>query len=315
MSFSAVDCCIGVVIPTRGRAQLVLRAVRSVLAQTHANLELVVVVDGPDEQTLAALAVVDDPRLHVESVPQRGAAAARNTGFELVNADWIAFLDDDDTWTAEKLEVQLSLAMNCGVTLPVVTCRTFKATQKGGSPYPARLPRKHEAASEFLFAPDWRLMRGGAQTSTFLVPRRVFEQVRFDESLPRHQDWDWLLRAVQLPGVELVVAPQVLAEWDQYSAPQRISGPYDWRYSFDWICRRHGLVTKRAYAGFLLTVIPVSAARGGASVGAFLQLFNEAWRGRPDPVQLLIFTGWLLLPDALIRWVGRFSSKRIGFSG
>ncbi|MDP3668899.1 MAG: glycosyltransferase [Telluria sp.] len=305
MNLLATDCRIGVVIPTRGRAQLALRAVRSVLAQSHADLELVVVVDGPDEVTLAALAAVDDPRLRVESVSQRGAAAARNTGFDLISANWIAFLDDDDTWCAEKLEVQLSLALNCGVTLPVVACRTLKVTRKGGSPYPARMPRPNEPVSEFLFAPGWRLARGGgAQTSTLLVPREVFEQVRFDEALPRHQDWDWLLRAVQLPGVELVVAPQILAEWDQYSAPQRISGPYDWRYSFDWIRQRYGLVTGRAYAGFLLTVIPVSAARGGSSAKVFLQLFKEAWRGRPDPMQLLIFMGWWLLPDKLIRWVG-----------
>lgn len=309
MSLPIESCRVAVVIPTRGRASLVLRAVRSVLAQTHANLELIVVVDGPDEATEAALRGVDDPRLRVVTVAPGGAAAARNKGGDLTSAGWVAFLDDDDTWRPEKLAVQLALAASCGVSLPIMVSRALKVTPWGRSPYPARLPRRGEPVCEFLFAPGWRLTQGGgAQTSTFLVPRALFERVRFDEALPRHQDWDWLLRAAQVPGAELVVAPQVLAEWDLCSAPQRISGPYDWRYSFDWIRQRRGLVTGRAYAGFLLTVVPVSAARG-ASAAAFLQLFREAWRGRPELLQLLIFAGWFLVPDRLIRWLGRVSRK------
>jgi glycosyltransferase involved in cell wall biosynthesis len=286
--------------------------VRSVLNQTHSNLELVVVIDGPDEVTENTLKEIDDPRLRVVTVAPAGAAAARNRGGDLSSADWIAFLDDDDTWHPEKLAIQLALASSCGVMMPIVVSRTLKVTPGGRSPYPARLPRKGEPVCEFLFAPSWRVTQGGgAQTSTFLVPRALFDRVRFDESLPRHQDWDWLLRAVQVPGADLVVAPQVLAEWDLCSAPQRISGPYDWRYSFDWIRSRRKLVTGRAYAGFLLTVVSVSAARGEGGLAVFWQLLREAWQGRPEFLQLLIFAGWFLVPDRLIRWLGRFSRRGV----
>lgn len=306
------SCCVAVVIPTRGRARLVLRAVRSVLDQTHSNVELVVVIDGPDEVTENTLKEIDDPRLRVVTVAPAGAAAARNRGADLSSAEWIAFLDDDDTWHPEKLAVQLALAASCDVLLPIVVSRTLKVTRGGRSPYPARLPSKGEPVCEFLFAPNWRVTQGGGvQTSTFLVPRGLFEWVRFDESLPRHEDWDWLLRAVQVQGTELVVAPQVLAEWDLYSAPQRLSGPYDWRYSFDWIRKRRELVTGRAYAGFLLTVVPVSAARGEGGVTVFWQLFRESWQGRPELLQLLIFVGWFLVPDRLIRWLGRLSKRSV----
>lgn len=304
------SCRVAVVIPTRGRARLVLRAVRSVLEQTHSNLELVVVIDGPDEVTENTLKEIDDPRLRVMTVAPAGAAAARNSGADLTSAEWIAFLDDDDTWRPEKLAVQLVLAASCGVPMPIVVSRTLKVTPGGRSPYPARLPRRGEPVCEFLFAPSWRVTRtGGVQTSTFLIPRALFDRVRFDESLPRHEDWDWLLRAVQMPGAELVVSPQVLAEWDLYSAPQRLSSGCDWRYSFEWIRKRRELVTGRAYAGFLLTIVPVSAARGQGVADAFLRLFREAWRGRPELLQLLIFSGWLLVPDRLIRWLGRVASK------
>ncbi len=60
---------VSVVVPTLKRPQLLLRALQSVFAQTHANLEAIVVVDGPDEPTLAALASVTDPNGNSPSPP------------------------------------------------------------------------------------------------------------------------------------------------------------------------------------------------------------------------------------------------------
>ena len=73
-----------VVIPTRNRPALVPRAVRSALAQTHENLEVVVVIDGPDPATQAALAQLSDPRLRVIELTEAGGAPA--VSFKAVRA-------------------------------------------------------------------------------------------------------------------------------------------------------------------------------------------------------------------------------------
>ncbi|HEX7026642.1 MAG TPA: glycosyltransferase family 2 protein [Gammaproteobacteria bacterium] len=302
---------VGVVIPTRGRARLVLRAVKSVLAQTHTDLEVIVVLDGPDDETVSTLSAIDDPRLRVEVMPQRGASAARNRGVQLANTDWVAFLDDDDLWRPGKLEMQLMLAKSSTDALPIVSCRSLNVSHQTASPYPLRIPLPNEPVSEFLFSMrGWPPRHGGIQTPTILAPRILFKRLLFDETLPRHEDWDWLLRAVQIPGSALLFLPEILVEVDRFSSLQRLSSLRDWRYSFNWIRARYDLVTKRAYSGFLLTVIPAFAARGGAGFGEFLLLLKEAaMRGQPNLIQLTVFAIWWLLPLRLVNWTGKMLVK------
>ncbi|MGB9514059.1 MAG: glycosyltransferase family 2 protein, partial [Candidatus Acidiferrum sp.] len=99
------------VIPTRNRHQLVTHAVRSALRQTYRNLEVVVVIDGADPKTEESLSRLADSRLRVIALPESsGPAAARNIGVAAARGEWIAFLDDDDQWLPEKIELQMAIA-------------------------------------------------------------------------------------------------------------------------------------------------------------------------------------------------------------
>jgi glycosyltransferase involved in cell wall biosynthesis len=81
---------VSAVIPTRGRPELVVRAVKSVLGQTWQNLEAVVVVDGPDRETLAALAALGDERVRVVALEKSvGGSQARNVGAEHARGAWV----------------------------------------------------------------------------------------------------------------------------------------------------------------------------------------------------------------------------------
>src|SRR5438105_11417977 len=96
---------VSVAIPTRGRPRQIVCAVRSALWQTHAPLEVIVVVDGADPQTTEALETIDDARLRVVVQAQHvGGSEARNIGIRSSRGAWIAFLDDDDEWLPRKLE-------------------------------------------------------------------------------------------------------------------------------------------------------------------------------------------------------------------
>jgi len=96
-----------VIIPTFNRAVLLKRAVGSVLEQTFADFELIVVDDHSTDDTKSQVGSFDDPRIHYTlNERTKGSAGAKNTGIARAKAEWIAFLDDDDYWMPEKLEKQ-----------------------------------------------------------------------------------------------------------------------------------------------------------------------------------------------------------------
>src|SRR5580698_5453876 len=110
-----------VVIPTRNRCNLVARAIRSALQQSFTNLEVVVVVDGPDPETISVLRDIQDDRLRwIEMAQTSGGSSARNAGASAALGRWIAFLDDDDEWFAQKIQKQLALANASSFPYPIV---------------------------------------------------------------------------------------------------------------------------------------------------------------------------------------------------
>lgn len=103
---------VSVVMPAFNAAATVRGAVQSVLEQTYRCLELLVVDDASTDSTLAILneAARSDPRIKVISMPSNsGAAAARNVGLRAAHGELIAFLDADDLWQPNKLELQVPL--------------------------------------------------------------------------------------------------------------------------------------------------------------------------------------------------------------
>lgn len=95
---------ISVVIPTYNRARIVTQAIESVLAQELPASEIIVVDDGSKDDTLESLAAYGD-RIRIVSRPNTGISGARNDGIKAAGSDWVAFLDDDDEYTPERLRI------------------------------------------------------------------------------------------------------------------------------------------------------------------------------------------------------------------
>lgn len=95
---------VSVIVPTYERREWVGRAVRSVLAQTFSDFELIVIDDGSTDGTGKALTGLD-PRLRYHWQENRGPGAARNTGIRLARGGIVAFLDSDNRWRPCHLEV------------------------------------------------------------------------------------------------------------------------------------------------------------------------------------------------------------------
>src|SRR5262249_54477519 len=98
-----------VIVPTYNRERTVPAALASVLRQTFASLRVLVVDDGSSDGTAAVVEAARDPRIRlIRHESNRGAAAARNTGIRAARTRYVAFLDSDDLWAAEKLARQLA---------------------------------------------------------------------------------------------------------------------------------------------------------------------------------------------------------------
>jgi glycosyltransferase involved in cell wall biosynthesis len=295
---------VSVVIPTRNRPEIVTRAVRSALAQTHPDIEVVVVVDGPDPATVAALAAVPDPRLRVVELPaQGGAPAARNHGAGLARGEWTALLDDDDEWHPEKLATQLALARSAAVPTPIVISRLTVKTPRAEFVLPRRLPDPGEPLSEYFSVRRTPFHGDGfIQTSTIMAPTELFRRVPFTVGLRRLQELDWGLRCLGLDGVDLVIAEAPLVIWYADEDRPRVSFDAPWRESLDWLRRIRPLVTPRAYAALAMSVV-ASMAAPTHSPRVFFTVLREALRGRPGLMDYLTFLQIWLVPGSLRRIV------------
>lgn len=111
-----------VIITYKRPLEIIGRAIKSVIGQTYQNIELIIVNDAPEEQELAShlqkfiTSLADNRITYIQHKQNQGANAARNTGLNCAKGKFICFLDDDDEWVQDKVEMQLRY-MTPGVAL------------------------------------------------------------------------------------------------------------------------------------------------------------------------------------------------------
>ena len=294
---------ISVIIPSHGRPHLIGRAVKSALGQTLENIEVIVVLDGPDEASLAALYQFDDRRLKIKQLSSNhGLGEARNSGVREALSSWIAFLDDDDEWLPRKLELQIKAAEKSPFRYPVITCRVIARDDTGDSVWPRRLPGKNEHLSEYLLRSRTR-GETAILAITIFTPKALLKIVPF-RNLPFYEDFDWLLRVNMRKDVFVQFIsdkePQAICHMNR--DPSRISNRLDWRFSLALIRSIRGMVTPKAYASFILLKI-ASEAQNQGEWRACVQLLKESRRGSPAPLDILIFLLIWLIPHDLRRFI------------
>ncbi|MGH9324466.1 MAG: glycosyltransferase family 2 protein [Vicinamibacteria bacterium] len=194
---------VSVVIPTHNRRDLVCRAIRSVLAQTRAPGEILVVDDGSTDDTATHLSR-EHPEVVVLVQENRGVSAARNRGILASRGSLIAFLDSDDEWLERKLERQLE-AMDSSPDIPL--CHTEEIwIRRGRRVNPMK---KHQKFGGHIF--ERALPRCVISPSSALAHRRLFEEAGlFDESLPACEDYDLWLRVTARFAVLFVDEPLIV---------------------------------------------------------------------------------------------------------
>ena len=309
------DSSVSAVIPTRNRPNLVVRAVKTALNQTHPNMNVVVVVDGPDELTSNALDALSDPRIQIISLPHHhGACEARNAGVQAAKGDWIAFLDDDDEWLPRKIELQLSAAGRSAHSIPVVLCRMIARTPLADYVWPRRLPEPGEPINEYLFCRKSVFhSRGVMQSSTLFAKREFLLRVPFRDGLRKHQDWDWVLRAAAQDGVGFDFESSPLTIYNVNPTQPGISNKTnDWHYSLSWIEEMRPYISSRAYASFVLSDVAEMAARV-ASLREYWELLKHAIQeGKPALADVMRYAIVRLFPRDVRSRLRFWSGRTIG---
>lgn len=210
---------ISVVVPVFNRADCIVRCLESVAAQTYPVEEIIVVDDASNDRTVE---IVHDwsRRRHVpvRIIPHadnRGGGAARNTGIAAAAGDWIAFLDSDDIWHADKIEKQVRALTAAGPSVAMVYAGLRHFDGDGRVKY-TFVPRLEGDLSEALYGQNLL-----CSASSFIIRKDLLERIGgFDESLPSCQDWDLWLRLSR--EAHFAAVPEMLVDYDD-SERARIS--------------------------------------------------------------------------------------------
>ncbi|MGC0250370.1 glycosyltransferase [Pseudactinotalea sp. Z1748] len=195
---------VSVILPTKDRAAVLPDAVLSVLRQTYTRWELIIVDDGSRDATHEVIAPhLTDSRIRlITHETNRGISAARNTGLGASNGTYVAFLDSDNTWESDFLELMVRFVLHgrhrAAYAMSALEHREGrKRTRYRGMPY------SREALRE----------RNYIDCIVILHERGLLDTVcGFDESLRRNVDWDYLIRLSE--ATDLAFAPFVATRYD-----------------------------------------------------------------------------------------------------
>jgi glycosyltransferase involved in cell wall biosynthesis len=196
---------VSIIIPTYNSEKYIREALESALNQTYRNIEIIVVDDGSTDNTKEVLKHYLD-RIQYIYKKNAGPASARNVGIKHAKGEYIAFLDSDDMWLPEKIELQLGVFVK-DQRIGLVSCNDYEIDEKGqilGESKHIHYPSQKALFNALLVQ---NVVSGG---SNAIIKKECFDKVGlFDEHLHGTEDWDMWLRIAQRYDVIFVERPLV----------------------------------------------------------------------------------------------------------
>lgn len=174
---------ISVIIPTYNRAKKLERCLVSILSQTYLPYEIIVVDDGSTDETMQIIEAINSPIIKVLKQIHQGAQKARNLGVYSAKGEYIAFMDSDDEWISNKLELQVAILQEHPNWVLYTNCyikdedsgdmRIWNVSGKSGSAYRSMLETGGPMFQGLILKKESLLAIGG-----------------LDEKVDAYQEWD-----------------------------------------------------------------------------------------------------------------------------
>jgi glycosyltransferase involved in cell wall biosynthesis len=252
---------VSVVIPAFNRAKLINIPLKSVLNQSHQELEILVIDDGSTDDTESVVRAIGDPRVtYIRCQDNQGGATARNRGIDAAQGTYIAFLDSDDAWVPHKIETQLNDLLEQAQPEQTVSYTQVFYSASGISDdtyhhfdrkfiLPKHGKDEHDTIAEYLFC-----KQGKTLTSTLMLSRSLASRIRFRDGLRKHQDWDFCIR-LEAQGAAFRFIQEPLTIWNGDPSYEHVGRSPNYHISESWFndCKQH--ISSRASAAFFLDKI------------------------------------------------------------
>lgn len=245
---SVRDAKVSIVMPTWNRSSVITAAIRSVQSQTHTDWELIVADDGSTDATcdaVRAMAAVD-PRIRIAELEHAGVSAARNAGLALSVGDYVAFLDSDNQWPAQYLELMVRGLLHHG-------CRAAYAgleLHNGGK----TMYRGYDGGLDHL------LVMNHVDLNVLVLDRDLAFQTQFDEELRRWVDHDFVIRVAEQAALKYFPIIGCIYDDDRELADRITTSESDaWQWAVlgknvvDW----DSLVSAQERQGLVSVVMPI----------------------------------------------------------
>ena len=208
---------LSVVIPAYNAECTILETIASIQKQTFSDFEIILINDGSTDRTLEILQTVRDERLKIFSYENGGLPVARNRGISHSTGEFIAFIDADDLWTPDKLELQLAALQQYPEAGVAYSWTYFKFDKE-----------------EYSYADNSTFFEGNVYAdllirnflhngSNPLIRKEAIESVGlFDPTLKSCEDWDYYLRLAAIWSFVLVPKPQIIYRQSSSSMTSKI---------------------------------------------------------------------------------------------
>jgi len=202
---------VSVIIPTYNYANFIGEAIGSVIAQTYKKLEIVIVDDGSTDNTREIVKhfIEKTKIVSISYVYQdnKGPSAARNAGIRQSSGEYVAFLDADDIWLPNKLQLQMDI-ISKDRSIGLITCGRYDIDKDGevlGPFLGFKNKNRYKLLNEFFTRNV--ICAGGSST---LIRRKCFNELGvFDETLAVAEDWDMWLRICKIYRFESINIPLI----------------------------------------------------------------------------------------------------------
>ena len=209
---------LSVIVPVYNGEQTIRETIDSVLQQTFSDFELIVINDGSQDSTLEVVSSIPDARIKIFSHPNAGQAISRNRGIERASGEFIAFLDADDLWKPDKLEVQLK-ALEANPQAAVAYSWTDFIDKSGQ--FLGNGTRINYSGNVYEKLLVRNFLEHGSNP---LIRRQALTEVgAFDASLTPAEDWDLYLRLASCYNFIAVPSAQVLYRVSANSSSTNVS--------------------------------------------------------------------------------------------